>query len=86
MTKEVCAKVQYLKIYNKRISCKGRRVDSEYIASQALRTTLNDMGIIDDCAREVASASEKQVGHPLRDRLLARKPGVGKKQFPEPLQ
>ncbi|MGM0952950.1 MAG: methyl-accepting chemotaxis protein [Pseudomonadota bacterium] len=103
-------------------------------ASQALRTTLNDMDIIDDCAREVASASEqqsalavqveKQAGHllelgnqsvessesareeseqlgnhvdqaqlltshflhMLRDRLLARKSGAGKKQFPEPVQ
>ncbi|GGC63378.1 methyl-accepting chemotaxis protein [Marinobacter halophilus] len=29
-------------------------------ASQALQTTLNDMDIIDDCAREVAGASEQQ--------------------------
>ncbi len=29
-------------------------------ASQALRTTLDDMDIIDDCAREVAGASEQQ--------------------------
>lgn len=29
-------------------------------ASRALQTTLNDMDIIDDCAREVAGASEQQ--------------------------